>query len=178
MIEKFKESDALEDRVNTVFDLSAIDASLSSFFLNCYKSTKLGYALYDAQVDAFAISSSRALYALAFNAIHENAEFQGTFSFWTKTFRAIWGENVDIVFDVPSKGVLNVEISGLEIENAYANYREIVDGGYVYDNILTQAGDFLIFQTSKGIKRQDQVDRIVFEIGCYGIYTEVTLILS
>jgi hypothetical protein len=75
-------------------------------------------------------------------------------------------------------GKLNIDItaSGVQISDFIS--REIVNNEYVFDEVIDDEGDNIVFQGVKGFETQYELEQMLFEMVPAGIYTEITLTLG
>lgn len=83
-----------------------------------------------------------------------------------------------MTFTVPAVGRLQIDIvaDSVVLENFIS--RDIVDDAYVYDTMITQGGDNIVFQSVKGYETQEELEQMLFEMVPDGIFAEITLTLG
>lgn len=110
-----------------------------------------------------------------FFAIFESFTFAGTFESYLTVFRAVFGEDVGVVFSVPSPGRLNIDITatGLQINQLIG--RMVDGGGYLIEQIVDRNGDYLVGRSFKGLESEYEIKQMLFEMVPGGIYTLITL---
>lgn len=148
-----------------------------TFYNECWESYLLGDILYELIRDPMSGVITQDVYRQSFPAIHELFTAPGTFEFYLSVFRSIWGENVDVEFVVPGPGQLTINLDVLDFELGLFAARKIVDSGYIRDLVVTEDGDNIVFQGSKGIKTQKQANALIYEISMHGVYTIINLTL-
>ncbi len=180
-MQRFKENDSTEPEIYGLFTptLNELGVERDSFFLNSFACYLLGDILYDLQRDPLADVITRNVYRTSFPSIHELFTRPGTFEFYLDVFRKVFTDDVEVEFIIPSAGILQVGITALSLETFNILIREIVDDAYVYFNLVTSdLNDQIVGRGLRGIKTQEEIDGLMAEISCYGIYTTVTLTLE
>ena len=179
-LQAFKENDALETRVRDVAlpTLELLGNERDLFYEGAYTAFPLGGVLYDLMRSPLAGVIFRENFIISFFAIHASFVRPGVFEFYLEIFRTIWGEDVEVEFTVPNPGVLLINISALSIQLFDFAARRIVSNAYVYDEIIDEDGDTIVFQVSVGIRTQSEVDALINEISPQGVYIEATLTLE
>lgn len=180
MTQKFKLNDELEARVASVFDpiLTSLGLERVNFYEGAFTAQPLGEVLLNLKRDPMVGVISDEVYVEAFSAIHELFTRPGTFEFYLQLFRKIWGDNVDVEFTVPDPGVLEINIEAVEAISYRFIARRIVDNAYVYEPVIDDEGDNIVFQGTIGLKTQDEVDLLMKEISPANIFTTATLVVS
>jgi hypothetical protein len=175
----FKPTDAIEQKVYDAFYplMAILEGDKDSFYAGAYEAYPLGDVLYDTGHPLTGIVS-RETFRASYPAIHELFTRSGPFEFYLTVFRAIWGNDVQVEFIVPSPGVLQINIEALAIQQDFFMARRIVDNAYVYDEVIDDDGDNIVFQTPSGIKTQDEVNKFMRELHPDGLYVETTLELT
>lgn len=146
IIEKFKDTDALEDRVNNVFNekLTTIDAQLSLLFNDAFNCQKLGEAIYKNGFDPVVAVLPEGVYKRSFKSFHDMSDTPATFDYFLKFFSDVFLSEEDslfaITFDIPFAGKLIINVNA-----------SIPSTGQLKDEsgdfLKTQAGDNLAFRT-------------------------------
>jgi hypothetical protein len=179
MTQYFK-GDATEVKFyNTYLPIAnVLSADKSTFFEEAYNCFKLGELLYDNDLAPLANAIPRAIFRESFAVLFDAFVVAGTFESYLTVFRQIFGEDVDVVFTVPGPGQLNIDITATGIE--YNNFvaRSIVAEEYVYDNVVDDVGDQIVFQGVKGFESQYELEQMLYELVPTGVYTEITLTLG
>lgn len=180
MTQAFKPNDALEAKVTLALSsgFDVVGSELTEFYDNAYSCQQLGATLWDADADPMAGPVSRESFLLCFQAIHLLFTRPGTFEFYLGVFRAIWGEDVDVEFVVPAPGKLEIDIEALAVSEDLFMARSIVDNAYVYDEVVDDNGDNIVFQVPTGIQTQQEVDALMKELYPAGLWVETTLTIS
>lgn len=177
-IKPFKPNEELEQRVtNLVIPmLTSLGIDHDNFWNGANTCFLLGDVLYDLDRDPMAGVITRGIFRTSFFAIHNLFTAPGTFEFYLAVFRAIFGEDVVVEFEIPSPGVLLIDIDSLSTGTFNLLAREIVGGVYVYHELVTSdAGDFIMGQGTNGIKTQQEMDALINEISMAHIYTVCNL---
>lgn len=180
MTQKFKPNDLLEQRVADVFDpiVTSLDLERTSFYEGAFTAQPLGQVLYDLSRDPMVGVISEEVYVQSFSAIHDLFTRPGTFEFYLQLFRNIWGDNVEVDFVTPAPGVLEINIEAVEAISYRFIARRIVDNAYIYEPVIDDEGDNIVFQGTIGLKTQEEVDLLMKEISPANIFTTATLVVS
>lgn len=179
-IQRFKETDELESTVTSVFtpSIDAFEADLEAFFDNIYTIRPLGEILYANKENPLVNVVPEEVFVTSFPTIFEFFKHPLGYESWLSLLRNIFGEEVEIEFQVPEPGVLLINIGALVIENEDALARTIEDSHYVYDEIITQpGGDNLAFQVPQGLTQQ-QLDALINSLPIFGVSVQATLVAS
>lgn len=176
-LQRFKPNDQTElDVIEAGMPiLDILGGDRDTFFASAYSAFPLGDVLYDLDRDPLSGVITRDVYRQSFPAIHNLFTRPGTFEFYLEVFRSIWGENVEIEFEVPSPGVLNINVDALGSALFDLIAREIVDNQYVFNEIVDQEGDNIAAQDTTGIKTQSEIDALMEELSPEGIFVQTTL---
>lgn len=179
-MQAFKETDEIELRVSGIFTpkLNEISQDLTQFFNEAYVSYMLGDVLFDLDRSPLADSITKDVFRSSYFAIHQLNTRPGTFEFYLDVFKAVFGEDVVVEFSIPGPGKLQINIEAITIVENYLMARRIENGGYVYYNLVTQDGDFIMAQVADGPKTQSEVDAIMIELVPQGIWVNTTLVIS
>ncbi len=178
-MQKFKNDD---DENNVIESgLPALDATsfqLSEFFAGAYDTYPLGDMIYESKRAPLTNAIIQSIFRQSFNEIFTAFTVAGSFESYLSVFRKIFGDDVTVEFTVPGPGLLNIDIEaeGVEFSNFVA--RTIVDNAYVFDQIVDEVDDNIVFQTVKGFQTQYELEQMLFEMVPTGIYTEITLTLG
>lgn len=179
-MQKFKENDALESKVLEILRpfLNILEGERIQFFNEAYTSYPLGDVLFDLDASPLAGSISKAVFRTSYFAIHDLFTRPGTFEFYLEVFKAIFGDDVEIEFEVPEPGKLHINVQALTIIQDFLVARSIVSGAYVYDDLVTHEGDNIVAQVTQGPKTQSEMDAIMIEIKPQGIWVETSLVIT
>jgi Ca2+-binding RTX toxin-like protein len=155
--------------------IDLISLQKSALFEGCYDAMPLGDVLFDSGRTPLSNAIPRNIFRESFNQIFTSFAVAGSFESYLDVFRKIFGDTVDVTFTVPDSGELNIDIiaDGLQISNFVA--RSIVDNAYVFDTIVDDVGDNIVFRTVKGFESQYELEQMLKEMVPAGIYTEITL---
>lgn len=145
------------------------------FFDQCYGCFVLGELLYDNDLSPLANAIPRDIFRSSFETIFEAFISAGTFEGYITVFKKIFGDDVEITFGVPAPGKLTIDIVATGIEVSPFVARRIVSNAYIFDQIVDDVGDRIMFQTVKGFQSQYDLEQMLFEMVPDGIYTEITL---
>lgn len=158
--------------------LDTIDFQKDEFFTDCYESQPFGDLIFDLGISPLSNAIAKDIFRQTFNEVFQNFVTAGSFESYIAVFQKIFGAGADIQFTVPAAGKLQIDIlaDGIELENFVA--RTIVMNQYVYEEVLTQADENILFQTIKGFQSQYELEQMLFEMVPDGIYTEISLTLG
>lgn len=180
MVQFFKETDDLEKKFYAVTSeaMDVMEAQLNTFFDEAYACFILGEVLYDTGASSISTAMTRDVFRTAFFALFESFVEGGSLESYMTVFRAIFGQDVSVVFSVPNPGHLQINIDALNITEEPFTMRRIVDNVYQYDDLLDSEGEPIMAQVTKGIKTQQDMDILMPEITPEGIFVETTLIIT
>lgn len=152
-----------------------ISAAKDDFFDDAFGCFVLGELLYDTNRAPLANAIPRNIFRETFESVFDSFVEAGTFESYLSVFRKVFGDDVEVTFTVPAPGKLQIEIvaAGFELSNFVAN--RIVDNEYVFDNVVDDDGNQIVFETVKGFQTQYELEQMLFEMVPDGIYTEITL---
>jgi len=175
--QRFKDNDEIEAQViATVMPiLDVIGVDLDSFFNQAFMTEGLGEVIYDLKADPISSVIDLLVYRKSFPAIHTLFTRPGTFEYYLDLFRAIWGQDVEITFEIPAPGILEINAVVLNLETFTLVARQIEDNQYVYNNLTDRDGNRIAVRDLEGTKSQDQIDKLAIEISPNGIYVTITL---
>ena len=180
MTQKFK-GDATELKFENSAEpiLSAIGLALDDFFENSYICEQLGALIYDDKRSPLVNAIRKEIFVTVFNTIFTSAFVRvGTFEAYLDVFRKVFGDEVEVEFTVTGPGKLEIDITA----DTFALYeileRRIVDGSYVNNHILTDAGDIIAAYVVKGIESEYELNKMLFEMVPGGIYTQIFLTIG
>lgn len=178
-LQPFKPNDEIEPRVRdcALNVLNTLGAERDTMYGEAWLAAPLGDVLYALGRDPMVGVITPDIYRVAFPAIHQLFTRPGTFEYYLTVFRAIFGDAVEIEFTVPGPGKLLINAHALDPETFYLLARKIVSNVYQYSRITTEAGDPIIAVGTKGIKTQQEMDALIFEISVAGVWTVCTLTL-
>lgn len=155
--------------------LDLLSAEKDAFFDDAFGCFVLGELLYDNDLAPLTNAISRDVFRESFESVFDAFIVAGTFESYLTVFRKVFGDDVDVTFTVPGAGQLQIDIvaSGLVLSNFQS--RRIVDGGYVFADVLTKGGENIEFQRVKGFDTQYEVEQMLFELVPAGIFTDINL---
>jgi hypothetical protein len=176
-MEKFKPNDPIEDKFINVAraTFNSAIAQRVLFFEKAYASFPLGDILINTKRAPLTNAIKQDIFREAFKEIFEAFISGGTFESYLTVFRRIFGESVSVEFVVPDPGKLeiNIESDGVLLSDFVARYIE--DNAYVFDEIVDDEEDNIVFQTVKGFETQYELEQMLFEMVPGGIYTQISL---
>lgn len=158
--------------------LSNISVSLSEYFDKLYSTVPLGELVYDQMRFPLTNAIKRDIFIGAFAELLQSWSFCGTFESYILVFKKIFGEDVDIDFTVPAPGKLQIDITSAGVQNFDFIARSIVDDAYVYDNVVDDVGDQIVFAAVQGLETESELEKVLFTMVPNGIYTEVSLTIG
>lgn len=179
-LQTFKPNDVLESRVASCFVpvVEELNVERDSFHDGAYQAAPLGEALYELGRDPLVGVISVEIYSESFPAIHELFTRPATFEYYLTVFRAIFGENVNVSFTVPSPGKLLINADALDPETFRLLAREIENNSYLYSLLVTtDTAANITASGTQGIKTQSEMNSLIFELSVAGIWTVCTLTL-
>lgn len=155
--------------------LSLLSSQKDTFLEECYGCFVLGELLYDNGYAPLSNAIPRNIFRESFEALFDSFVRAGTFESYLTVFRQIFGNDVEVTFAVPAAGKLQIDIVATGVDLSPFVARHIEDNAYVFDNIVDDEGDQIVFQTIKGFESQYELEQMLFEMVPDGIYTEITL---
>lgn len=160
------------------FALNIIQTNLIAFFQNAYGCVPMGALLYDEMRFPLTNAIRRDVFIRCFKELLDAWKFAGTFATYISVFKKIFGDDVIINFTVPGPGRLQIAIesSGLELSPWRVN--SIVDNDYVYDTIVDDEGDNIVFSTVLGFETENELEVMLTTTSPDGIHTEVSLTIG
>jgi hypothetical protein len=160
----------------TFLGLAEIDKD--SFLADCYSVPQLGEIISVDNRSPLANAIILSIFRTSFNEIFQAFIQVGAFESYLTVFRKIFGETVDVTFTVPAAGKLEINIvsSGIELSNFITRYIE--DNAYVFDTIVDDVGDNIVFQSIKGFQTQYELEKMLFEMVPAGVFTDINLTIA
>ncbi len=155
-----------------------ISFSLEQFFDGAFECFALGDLLYDNSRAPLANAIDRIIYREAFTTIFDAFVTGGNFESYLTVFRNIFGDDVTVAFTVPAAGRLQIGIVAAGVLQFDLLARSVVGNSYVYDEIVTQAGENIDGLNPKGFQTQYEAEQMLFEMVPAGIFTEITLSIA
>lgn len=179
-LQAFKQNDVVEKKVTDAFLTfpNLREANLNEFYEGAYDCFLLGDVLFALKRDPMAGVVTQETFRSSFFAIHQLFTRPGTFEFYLEVFRAVWGNDVAVQFVVPEPGKLLINVEALTIQLEDWLVRRIEDGVYVYEELIDEEGDNIVFQGTQGIKTQSEAEALVNELYPAGLWVETTLIIA
>lgn len=158
--------------------IEGIQLQFDDFFEDAYNCFLLGEVIYDNEYSPLARAIPRDIFREAFSSIFESFYEAGSFESYLNVFRKIFGDDVVVEFTVPGPGRLQIDIEaqGLVLSDWIA--RRIEANAYVFEEVIDDEGDNIVFQTIKGFESQYELEKMLFEMVPDGIYTEISLTLG
>lgn len=153
----------------------ALSAQKDLFFDEAYACFVLGELLYDNEYSPLANAIPREIFRESFATVFDAFLVAGSFESYLTVFRNIFGDDVEVTFTVPDPGKLQIDIvaAGFQLSEFITRY--IQSNAYVFDEIIDDEDDNIVFQTVKGFESQYELEQMLFEMVPDGIYTEITL---
>jgi hypothetical protein len=179
MSQKFK-GDALELKYEALFTdtLEALSMQLDAFFEDAYNSMPFGDLIFDDLRSPLSNAIAKDIFRESFGEIVDAFVEGGTFESYITVFKKIFGDTVDIEFTVPDPGQLQISIIADGVEESLFISRYIQSNDYVFDQVIDDEDDNIVFQSIKGFQSQYELEQMLFEMVPGGIYTEITLELG
>lgn len=175
----FKGDDVEKKFVGSVGPLMDIlSASKTDFFNNAYTCALLGDLMFAAKSAPLANAIAPSIFRIAFSEIFDAFIVAGSFESYLTVFRKIFGEDVEIDFEIPSPGRLNIDIVATGVEESPFVARYIEDNEYYFDQVVDDVGDKIVFQTIKGFTTQYELEQMLFEMVPGGVFTDIDLELG
>ncbi len=184
-MQKFNQNDEVEQQFieagTPAFDI--VDIGKDEFFEEAFQAAPLGDLLWENDLAPLSRAILQTIFRESFSDIIESFIAGGTFESYLTVFRKIFGEGVEVTFDAENltagsmlaPGKLNIDIvaEGFEISDFVA--RSIEDNAYLFEEVIDDEGDNIVFQTIKGFQSQYELEQMLFEMVPGGIFTEITL---
>jgi hypothetical protein len=152
--------------------LDNCSAALSEFYSGAYETEPFLLMLYDAGRMPFGLRVPRSSFVNFIRQAIPNARFTGTFESYLFLIKSIFGETAEMLFDVPSSGVIsmviNVAGSGLEFDFIGSDS----DGEFTVE---TSDGEQLILNGISGITSEAELKQLLSELVPVGIFPDITL---
>lgn len=152
-----------------------IGVILDEFYEEAYNTYLLGGVIYDDARSPLSNAINRNIFISSFNEIFASFVVAGSFESYLSVFRRIFGDTVTVEFTVPAPGKLNIDITASELVIDNILGRRIVDGAYVFDELVDENGENIVGASVKGFQTEYELNQMLFEMVPQGIYTEITL---
>lgn len=151
---------------------------LDQFNAGAYAAAPLGDLIYEGNRSPLTTAIAQDIFRTCFQQIFAAFAVPGTFESYLTVFRAVFGDDVQVVFTVSGPGLLTIAITatGLDISQFVA--RTIVGDAYTFDDVVTEVPDNIVFQTVKGFQSQYDLEQMLFEMVPASISTTITLDIS
>lgn len=178
-IRQFKETDLQAVKVDTagaamLDSIQADRTALKAGALDCFV---LGDVLYQMNAHPLVPVLTQEVFRVSMRAITDFFKRPGTFEFYLAVFRAVWGEDVGVVFTIPFPGKLIIDIDASTIANYDFQVREIIGGSYVFTDLHTTDDDAQItVRDATGVQSQAQVDKMMRELNPQGFVIITNLV--
>jgi len=158
--------------------VDSLSTEKSDFYTGAFECFVLGELIYDNARSPLSNAIAREIFRQSFFTIFESFRFAGTFESYCDVFRRIFGDEVEITFTVPAAGKLNIDIvaTGTALYDFITRY--ISDDAYVFDTMVDDVGDTIVFQAIQGFESQYELEQMLFEMVPAGIFTEISLTLG
>lgn len=176
MAQFFKGDDIEKQYYNSgkpAFDSTS--AQLDAFAAGAYSTGPLGDMIYETDRAPLTTAISQDIFRVAFQQIFAAFAVPGTFESYLTVFRAVFGPDVQVTFTVPGPGKLTIAIIATDLDISNFDARYIVGSSYVFYDMVTQAGDNIVFQTVHGFQSQYDLEQMLFEMVPAPISTTITL---
>lgn len=158
--------------------MSELSLQKDEFLEGAYETGPLGDLIFDNDRSPLSNAIARDIFRIAFKEIFEAFVAVGTFEAYLTVFAKIFGDEAEVEFTVPAPGKLAIEITATGIELSGFITRYIQNNQYVYDQIVDEVGDRIVFKSVKGFTSQYELEQMLFEMVPDGIWTEITLTLG
>lgn len=145
------------------------------FFDGAFECFALGDIIWQSGRSPLANAIQLSVFRESFFAIFESFQFAGTFESYLTVFRAVFGNDVVVVFTVPAPGKLDIHITatGLQINKLLG--RRVDGSGYVFETIVDRDGNHPVGRSFKGLESEYELNQMLFEMVPGGVYTLITL---
>lgn len=160
----------------TIFENLSVQKDL--FFDDAYACFVLGELLYDSARAPLSNAIPREIFRESFSAIFDSFILAGSFESYLTVFRKVFGEDVEVTFTVPAPGKLQIAIVASGVETYDFIARHIVSNAYVFDEVVDDEGDNIVFKSVKGLESEYELEQMLFEMVPAGIYTEISLTIG
>jgi len=159
-----------------VADLLSIQRDL--FLDGAYGCGPLGDLLHDTDRTPLARGIKIEIFRTFFQELFDSFVHCGTFESYITVFTAIFGDDTEITFTVPGNGKLDIDVVATDVTLANFVSRYVDGTSYVFDNMVTEDGDNIMFQYLIGFKTQYELEQLLFEMVPMGVYTTITLTIG
>jgi hypothetical protein len=155
--------------------LDTISGSLDEFYAGADTTDDFLLMLYDEGRVPYSKRIKREAFVKFFKGALDNFPFIGSFDSYIFILKEIFGEDVDLFFEVsaPGKVSIGVNTAGDLLFDFVG--RELIAGEYEYFNISTSDGDDLVFNGFSGIETEAELNLLFSEIMPAGIVPTISL---
>ena len=177
---QYFKGDELELKIIACCDdlLTSLNTNINEFYSDAYNCKKMAELIYDNDLMPLTNAIRRDIFLNCFIELFEAWSYCGSFESYLTVFTKIFGTGTTIEFTVPGPGKLEIEIEATGFDEHLSIARHIEDDNYIYNYIITQASDNIIFRMLTGIQTQYDCEKLLFTMVPNGIYTEINLIIS
>lgn len=158
--------------------LTEISDQRGDFFDDAFAAAPLGDLLFDLNLAPLVGAIQKPIFRNSFSEVFTSFVETGTFGSYLVVFESIFGAEADITFTIPNPGHLQIDIVADGLELSPFTTRYIENNTYVYDHIVTQSGDRIVFQTIKGFESEYELELMLKEMVPQGIFTEISLTIG
>lgn len=155
------------------FDLTS--TSLDQFFDSAYVTSDFLLMLYDAGRMPFSDRVPRESFVAFITQALPMAQVTGTFEAYIFTIKSIFGQESEILFDVPAPGKIDITVNSAASLTFEAQGREFGDGVFTFFGMQTSDGYLIEFRGIAGIDSEAELLQLLSELIPAGIYPTVTL---
>lgn len=159
-------------------EMTVLSGEKTDFFNDAYNCYILGEIIWDSGRSPLANAIPRDIFRTSFSALYDSFILAGSFESYLSVFRQVFGDDVTVVFTVPAPGKLEIDIEAEGIELSAFIARRIVSNAYVYDQVVTQDGDRIVFQSVKGLESEYELNQMLYEMVPGGVFTDITLTIG
>lgn len=170
--EKFKGDDLelkFEESARPIFDQAS--ASLDEFYANGYTASPFLLMLYDEKRIPFSERVNKNAFVEFIKEVINRYPFVGNFDTYLFVLRAIFGQLSEIVFTVPSAGILEISVNA----TSALEFEFIGEDGTGVFNVSDSVNDILIFRGVSGIETEYDLELLFSEIMPAGITPHISL---
>lgn len=177
---QYFKGDDLEKKFDASGETICSNLSLAKdeFLSGAYDAAPLGDVIFDSLRSPLSNAIDRAIFRIAFSEIFDAFVKVGTFEAYLTVFEKIFGETVTVEFTVPGPGKLEIDIAADDVEESLFLARLIENNTYVFDQIIDDEDDNIVFQTIQGFQSQYELEQMLFEMVPGGVYTNISLTLG
>lgn len=155
-----------------------ISLELDEFFEGAYECFNLGDMISENEYSPLANAIPQNVFRESFFTLFTSFESAGSFEGYLSVFERVFGESVEVDFTVPAPGKLIIDITADSVELTHFIARYIENNQYVFDEIIDNEGDNIVFQSFKGLESQYELERMLFEMVPAGIFTDINLTID